>query len=56
MGRYISLLALPSGGALGVSVAPASSADDIERFAAFVETTYQDRVVSASGLPPRQSC
>ena len=43
--QYIDLLGLPSGGALRASVGLASTVDDVERFLAFVETTYTDRVV-----------
>jgi selenocysteine lyase/cysteine desulfurase len=53
---YISLLGLPSGGALRASVGLASNVEDVERFAAFVAMTYQDRVVGTEGLPPRQGC
>ena len=54
--HYISLLGLPSGGALRASVGLASNVEDVERFAAFVATTYQDRVVGTDRLPPRQGC
>jgi len=54
--QYIDLLGLPSGGALRVSVGLASTVDDVERFLAFVETTYTDRVVEVAGLAPRQAC
>ena len=56
MDQYVSLLGLPSGGALRASVGLASNVDDIERFVAFVEAAYQDRMASTSGLPPRQGC
>jgi hypothetical protein len=54
--QYISLLGLPSGGALRASVGLASNVEDVEQFAAFVAMTYRDRVVGTSGLPPRQAC
>ena len=54
--QYMDLLGLPSGGALRASVGLASNVDDAERFLAFVETTYPDRVVDTGGLAPRQGC
>ena len=54
--EYIDLLGLPSGGALRASVGLASNIGDVERFVAFVETTYTDRMVGTDGLAPRQGC
>jgi selenocysteine lyase/cysteine desulfurase len=54
--RYLDLLGLPSGGALRASVGLASNVDDTERFLAFVEMTYRDRVVDTSRLAPRRGC
>jgi selenocysteine lyase/cysteine desulfurase len=54
--QYVSLLGLPSGGALRASVGLASNVEDVERFAAFVAMTYQGRVVGTCGLPPRHGC
>jgi len=56
MEDYISLLGLPTGGALRASVGLASNVEDVQRFAAFVAATYQDRVVGTGSLPPRQAC
>ena len=56
MDQYVDLLGLPSGGAIRASLGLASNAADVERFAEFVETTYQDRVAGAGSLPPRQGC
>jgi len=56
MDEYLGFLGLPSAGALRASVGLASTVDDVERFLAFVETTYRDRVVPAGGLPPRRGC
>jgi selenocysteine lyase/cysteine desulfurase len=56
MDQYIDLLGLPSGGALRASVGLASNVGDVERFLAFVEMTYRDRVADAGGLAPRQGC
>ena len=54
--QYLELLGLPSGGAIRASVGLASNVDDVERFLAFVELTYTDRVVGTAGLAPRQGC
>jgi selenocysteine lyase/cysteine desulfurase len=54
--QYIGLLGLPNGGALRASVGLASNLDDVERFLAFVEMTYRDRVVGTDGLAPRRGC
>ena len=32
------------------------NADDVERFLAFVEMPYRDRVVGTDGLAPRRGC
>ena len=56
MDQYISLLRLPSGGAIRASVGLASSVDDVERFLAFGEMSYQDRPADADGLAPRRGC
>ncbi len=54
--QYLDLLGMPSGGALRASVGLASNANDVERFLAFVEMTYRDRVVGTDGLAPRRGC
>ena len=56
MDQYLDLLGMPSGGGLRASVGLASSVDDVERFLAFVQTNYQDRVVGTGGLTPRRGC
>jgi len=56
MDQYVTLLHLPSGGAIRASVGLASNVDDVERFLAFVEMTYQDRPADANGLAPRRGC
>ena len=53
---YIDLLGLPSGGALRASMGLASNLDDVERFLAFVEMTYRNRVIDTVGLAPRVAC
>jgi selenocysteine lyase/cysteine desulfurase len=54
--QYVDLLGLPSGGAIRASVGLASTVEDVERFLAFVEMTYQDRPADAGGLAPRLGC
>ena len=56
MDQYLDLLGLPNAGALRASVGLASNIDDVERFLAFVEMTYRDRVAGTGGLPPRRGC
>jgi selenocysteine lyase/cysteine desulfurase len=56
MDQYLDLLGMPSGGALRASMGLASNLDDVERFLAFAETTYRDRVVGTAGLAPRRGC
>jgi selenocysteine lyase/cysteine desulfurase len=56
MDEYVGLLGLPSGGALRASVGLACNVEDVERFLAFVETTYTDREGDTSGLAPRRGC
>jgi selenocysteine lyase/cysteine desulfurase len=56
MDQYVDLLGLPNGGAIRASVGLASNVGDVERFLAFVELTYADRVSGADGLAPRRGC
>ena len=56
MDQYVELLGLPSAGALRVSLGLVSNIDDVERFLAFVETIYRDRVVGTRALAPRRGC
>jgi selenocysteine lyase/cysteine desulfurase len=56
MDQYLGALGMPSGGALRASLGVASNVADVERFLAFVETTYRDRVVGTDGLAPRRAC
>jgi selenocysteine lyase/cysteine desulfurase len=53
--QNLGLLGLPSL-ALRASVGLASNIDDVERFLAFVEMTYRDRVAGTADLPPRRGC
>jgi selenocysteine lyase/cysteine desulfurase len=54
--QYVEFLGLPSGGAVRASLGLVSNIDDVERFLAFVETTYCDSVVGTRGLAPRRGC
>jgi selenocysteine lyase/cysteine desulfurase len=54
--EYIGLLGLPSGGAIRASVGLASNVNDVERFLAFVQMTYQDRAADTRDLAPRRGC
>ena len=54
--QYLDFLGLSSGGAIRASVGVASNVDDAERFLAFVEATYRDRVVDTGSLAPRHGC
>ena len=54
--QHVDLLGLPSGGALRASVGLASNIEDVERFLAFVEMTYRDRLADTTGLTPRLAC
>jgi hypothetical protein len=56
MDGYLEVLGLPTAGALRASLGLVSNIDDVERFLAFVEMTYQDRVVDTNGLAPRRGC
>jgi selenocysteine lyase/cysteine desulfurase len=55
MDQNLDLLGLPSL-ALRASVGLASNVGDVERFLAFVEMTYRDRMAVTGGLPPRSGC
>jgi selenocysteine lyase/cysteine desulfurase len=56
MDQYLGILGLPSAGALRASVGLASNVEDVERFLAFVEMTYRNRVIGTGGLAPRRGC
>jgi selenocysteine lyase/cysteine desulfurase len=53
---YLSLIGLPTGGAVRVSFGIASTLDDVEAFLDFAERTYRDRRPDLNGLAPRGSC
>src|SRR3984885_3958953 len=56
MEHYLSLVGLPTGGAVRVSLGVASTLDDVDAFLDFAERTYRDRRPDLAGLPPRHSC
>ena len=56
MDQYLDLLGLPSGGTPRASVGLVSNVEDVQRFLAFVEMTYRDRVAGSGGLVPRRGC
>ncbi|MDQ2788252.1 MAG: cysteine desulfurase [Pseudonocardiales bacterium] len=53
---YLTLLRLPSGGAIRVSFGVASTIDDLQRLLSFVEHTYRNRPTTTCGLLPRTQC
>ena len=53
---YLSLVGLPSGGAVRVSLGIASTLEDVEAFLDFAERTYRDRRAALTGLTPRHGC
>jgi selenocysteine lyase/cysteine desulfurase len=56
MDHYLSLVGLPTGGAVRVSLGVASTLDDVDAFLDFAERTYRDRGPDLAGLSPRHSC
>jgi selenocysteine lyase/cysteine desulfurase len=53
---YLSLVGMPTGGAVRVSLGVASTLDDVEKFLDFAEVTYRDRRPDLTGLTPRTGC
>jgi selenocysteine lyase/cysteine desulfurase len=53
---YLSLIGLPTGGAVRVSLGIASTLADVEAFLDFAERTYRDRHADLAGLAPRLNC
>jgi selenocysteine lyase/cysteine desulfurase len=54
--EYLRLLGLPTAGAIRVSLGLMSNVEDLDRFVAFAERAYRDRVPDTVGLPPRERC
>lgn len=53
---YLTLLGLPSAGAIRLSLGIATQPQDIDTFLAFVGDTYRDRTTDTAGLAPREGC
>jgi selenocysteine lyase/cysteine desulfurase len=53
---YLTLIGVPSGGAVRVSLGLASTVADVERFLAIAESTYRDRPAPTTALAPRTRC
>jgi selenocysteine lyase/cysteine desulfurase len=53
---YLSLVGLPTGGAVRVSLGVASTLADVDAFLDFAERTYRDRWPGIASLSPRHSC
>jgi selenocysteine lyase/cysteine desulfurase len=54
--NYLSLVGLPTGGAIRVSLGIASTLGDVDAFLDFAERTYRDRRPDLTGLAPRHGC
>jgi selenocysteine lyase/cysteine desulfurase len=54
--EYLRELGVPTGGAIRVSLGLASNLADVQRFLAFAEHTYRDRIAESTDLPPRTRC
>ena len=53
---YLSLVGLPTGGAVRVSLGVASTIDDVDALLDFAERTYRDRRPDLADLSPRHAC
>jgi len=53
---YLSLVGLPTGGAVRVSLGVASTLADVEAFLDFAERSYRDRWPDLAGLAARHVC
>lgn len=54
--EYVTLIGLPSAGAIRVSFGVASVVADLNKFFEFAEATYRDRETNTDGLAPRDRC
>ncbi|KAK3185921.1 hypothetical protein K4F52_005376 [Lecanicillium sp. MT-2017a] len=54
--EYVTLIGLPSAGAIRVSFGVASVVADLDKFFEFAEATYRDRETNTDGLAPRDRC
>ncbi|MEU4236626.1 aminotransferase class V-fold PLP-dependent enzyme [Actinoplanes sp. NPDC026619] len=53
---YLTMIGLPTGGAVRVSFGIASTFGDVQRLLDFLASTYRDRRCDAAGLEPRLRC
>jgi selenocysteine lyase/cysteine desulfurase len=53
---YITMMGLPTGGAIRVSLGLASTFTDVQRLLDFLDQTYRNRRADAAGLAPRLRC
>jgi selenocysteine lyase/cysteine desulfurase len=53
---YLTMMGLPTGGAIRVSFGLASTYADVQRLLDFLDSTYRDRRPSSDGLAPRLRC
>jgi selenocysteine lyase/cysteine desulfurase len=53
---FLTLMDMPNGGAIRVSLGLVSTIGDVERFLDFAERTYRDRDITRDGLAPRVHC
>ncbi len=53
---FLSLVGLPTGGAIRVSLGVVSTLADVDALLDFAERSYRDRWPDRAGLPPRGSC
>jgi selenocysteine lyase/cysteine desulfurase len=56
MDDYLTLIGLPSGGAVRVSFGVASTFSDVQRLLDFLHRGYRDRHADLAGLDPRLTC
>lgn len=54
--EYLTVLGLPTGGAIRVSFGIASNFQDAQRFIEFIDTTYRNRPSGGHDFPPREQC
>jgi selenocysteine lyase/cysteine desulfurase len=56
MDDYLSMVGMPTGGAVRVSLGIASTLGDVDSFLDFAERSYRDRLPDLVGLSPRGTC
>jgi len=50
---FLRMVGLPTGGAIRISFGLVSNLRDVDRFVAWAEKTYKDRITGSEELPPR---